>query len=236
MSTRIGILGGTFDPIHRGHLAAAAAARRALRLDRVLFVPSSIPPHRPTPPLASEFHRFAMVALAISGRASYEASDIELQMGGLSYTSRTLEYFASLGHPPSSLFFITGADAFADIDTWHAYPQLLERAHFVVVSRQGRERSARRTLPVLARYMREAARLDPEKLGSSPLPSILLVAATTPDVSSTQIRQLLERKGRLSDAVPAAVAGHIERHHLYEMPRVGLEPRGRRTRTVARQT
>jgi nicotinate-nucleotide adenylyltransferase len=172
MSTRIGILGGTFDPIHRGHLAAAAAARRALRLDRVLFVPSSIPPHRPTPPLASEFHRFAMVALAISGRASYEASDIELQMGGLSYTSRTLEYFASLGHPPSSLFFITGADAFADIDTWHAYPQLLERAHFVVVSRQGRERSARRTLPVLARYMREAARLDPEKLGSSPLPAM----------------------------------------------------------------
>jgi nicotinate-nucleotide adenylyltransferase len=222
MATRIGILGGTFDPIHRGHLAAAAAASRTLGLERVLFVPSSIPPHRPTPPLASGFHRFAMVTLALSGHRAYEASDVELQMGGLSYTSRTLQHLASQGHPPSCLFFITGADAFAEIETWHEYPRLLERAHFVVVSRPGRAgQAARARLPQLSTYMRDAARIDRRTLAQSSLPSILLVSASTPDVSSTRIRQLIERKGRLQEAVPAAVADHIHRHRLYRATRAG---------------
>jgi nicotinate-nucleotide adenylyltransferase len=236
MTTRTGILGGTFDPIHRGHLAAAGTALRALKLERVLFVPSSIPPHRPTPPLASEFHRFAMVTLALSGYSAYEASDIELRMGGLSYTSRTLEHLAAQGHPPSSLFFITGADAFAEIDTWHEYPRLLERAHFVVVSRPGPSgQTTRDTLPSLARYMRDAASVNPGALARSPLPSILLVSASTPDVSSTRIRQIIERKGRLTDAVPAAVADHIARHGLYQqrMRRRGVTAGGR-ARTVER--
>jgi nicotinate-nucleotide adenylyltransferase len=225
MRTRTGILGGTFDPIHRGHLAAAAAACRALRLHRVLFVPSSIPPHRPAPPLASAFHRFAMVSLAIAGHPAYEVSDIELEMGGLSYTSRTLACLAAHGHPPSSLFFITGADAFAEIETWHEYPRLMERAHFVVVSRPGRgQPSTRDALPALARHMRNASTVDVGRLARARLPSILLVSASTPDISSTRIRRLLERRGRLSDAVPSAVADHIERHDLYRPIRARSRP------------
>ncbi len=218
MTGRTGILGGTFDPIHLGHLAAAATAHRALKLDRVLFVPSSIPPHRPTPPLASAFHRFAMVSLALSGHPEYEVSDIELELGGFSYTSRTLEHLASDGYPPSSLFFITGADAFADIATWFDYPRLLERAHFVVVSRPGPgQPSSADAVPALASHMHDVSAIEIGALEERRLPSILLVSAPTPDVSSTRIRQLLEQGERLSDALPGSVADHIRRHGLYNV-------------------
>src|SRR5574340_779134 len=133
----IGVLGGTFDPIHVGHLDAADAARQALSLDRVLVVPASDPPHRPDDPRASVFHRFALVSLAIADRPTFLASDLELQQPGPSYTSLTLQRLASLGYEPSNLFFIVGADAFAEIATWYDYPALLDRAHFAVVTRPG---------------------------------------------------------------------------------------------------
>src|SRR5689334_17989878 len=87
---RLGLLGGTFDPIHVGHLDAADAAQRAMRLDEVRFIPSHDPPHRPSDPRASAFHRFALVSLAIEGHPSYRASDVELRREGPSYTTDTL--------------------------------------------------------------------------------------------------------------------------------------------------
>ena len=133
---RIGILGGTFDPIHWGHLEAAFAAETALNLMRVMVVPSSLPAHRPQPH-ASSFHRFAMVALAVGGRAGWRASDLELRDESQSYTSATLDKFHERGYKASELYFILGSDAFADIATWMHYPAILDRAHFVVISRPG---------------------------------------------------------------------------------------------------
>ena len=123
---RVGLLGGTFDPVHQGHMAAAEAARRALSLDRVLFVPSHQPPHRPAEPRASAFHRFAMVSLAVASRDEFAASDRELRRPGPSFTADTLRELHASGTDPRQIFFIIGTDAFAEIASWRDYPALLE--------------------------------------------------------------------------------------------------------------
>jgi nicotinate-nucleotide adenylyltransferase len=206
---RLGVLGGTFDPIHVGHLAAADAARRALGLDRVLLMPSHTPPHRPQQPQASPFHRFAMAALAAQGHAGLAASDLELQAPGPTYTSDTLERLTACGYRPLQIFFITGADAFAEIDSWRDYPAILDRGHFVVISRPGLPAEAlRNRLPALASRMTTAS----EGLSS---PAIVLVDAATPDVSSTAIRQRSASGLPLNGLVPSLVADHITRHQLY---------------------
>jgi nicotinate-nucleotide adenylyltransferase len=211
--TRIGILGGTLDPVHCGHVAAAVAARQALQLSEVLVLPSRIPPHRPVQPVASPFHRFAMAALAVSGVSGLLASDEELQLDGPSYTADTLDRLHARGQTPSQIFFITGADAFADIATWKRYPDVLELANFVVVSRPGHPIDALRSrLPALAGRMRAA---DGGVTPSGDTPSIFLLQAATPDVSSTVVRDRLRRSESIAGLVPPLVETHILQHRLY---------------------
>jgi nicotinate-nucleotide adenylyltransferase len=211
---RVGILGGTLDPVHCGHLDAAAAAKRALRLDEVLILPSSVPPHRACP-AASSYHRFAMVALAISGRAGWRASDLELTDPAPSYTSDTLAKLHALGFQPQELFFITGADAFAEIATWKNYPALLDLAHFAVVSRRGLAASAMaERLPALAPRMHRAA----EDWESHHAALIFLIDAPTADVSSTAIRRACASGESIAGMVPEAVRQHIVQHGLYDAP------------------
>ena len=131
---RIGLLGGTFDPIHLGHTELASLAQTTLSLTQVLVIPANVPPHR-TKPLTSSFHRFAMTALAVAGRDGWRASDVELRHEAPSYTATTLGRFHQQDYQPTELFFLIGADAFAEITTWREYPQILDRAHFAVVSR-----------------------------------------------------------------------------------------------------
>ena len=151
--TRIGILGGTFDPVHLGHVETALAAARALALDRVLLLPSGVPPHRRAP-IASRFHRFAMTALAVTGVEPLAASDVEIGEPGPSYSYDTLARLQASGMDASQLFFITGADAFAEIATWSRYPDVLDMAHFVVISRPGcGAADLPRLLPTLASRM-----------------------------------------------------------------------------------
>lgn len=209
---KIGILGGTLDPIHCGHLAAAIAVRDVLQIARVLVLPSNVPPHRPVQPIASSFHRFAMAALAVSGVPALEASDDELRSHGPSYTADTLERLLGRGMTASQIFFITGADAFAEIATWKRYPDVLNLANFVVVSRPGSsidDLPAR--LPALAARMRPAT-AAPVNDGSS---SIYLLKAPTPDVSSTIVRARLARGESIHGLVPALVETHIHQHGLY---------------------
>jgi nicotinate-nucleotide adenylyltransferase len=208
--TRIGILGGTLDPIHCGHLAAAVAARDAFDLSEVLVLPSRLPPHRAVQPLASPFHRFAMASLAVSGVPALYASDDELQRDGPSYSADTLDRQHARGIPASQIFFITGADAFAEIATWKRYPEVLELANFVVVSRPGHPIDALASrLPALANRMRA--------VGTPPgaQPSIYLLEAPTPDVSSTVVRARLGRGESVTGLVPALVETHILQHRLY---------------------
>jgi nicotinate-nucleotide adenylyltransferase len=213
--TRQGLLGGTFDPIHHGHLDVAEAARLALRLDRVVLVPSHIPPHRRAPQ-ASAAHRFAMAALAVQNRDALRVSDLEIAADGPSFTASTLDRLAAQGIDTKGLFFITGADAFRDIRTWRHFPAILDRCHFVAVSRPGCPAVSLRTaLPELANRMVDAPCSDPSS------PGIFLVEATTAAVSSTDVRQRVADGAPLSGMVPDAVAGHIVKHGLYRTPRPG---------------
>jgi nicotinate-nucleotide adenylyltransferase len=203
-STLVGILGGTFDPIHLGHLEAASAARNALSLDRVLLLPSRTPPHRSMEPGASVYHRFAMTAIAANGREGMLASDLELRRDGPSYTALTLEALQHEGFAPSQLVFIIGSDAFAEIGTWYDYPRLLTLANFVVVSRPGAPFSMAERIPV-----------PQSGIPRSAPTSILHVDAKTPDVSSTDIRRRVASGESIEGVVPPCVAEHIRRHRLY---------------------
>jgi nicotinate-nucleotide adenylyltransferase len=217
---RVGLLGGTLDPIHLGHLETASAARRELNLELVYVLPSNVPPHRVQQPIASSHHRFAMTALAVNGVDGLRASDIELSTIGPSYTADTLSRFArSTGFDASQIFFITGADAFAEIETWYRYPDVLDLANFVVVSRPGfRVEQLRDRLPALASRM---LNLDPQQRESpsrqqeTSRQSIFLVNATTPDVSSSDIRQRLLTGRSIAGLVPPLVERHIVQHQLY---------------------
>ncbi|HVC21124.1 MAG TPA: nicotinate-nucleotide adenylyltransferase [Vicinamibacterales bacterium] len=228
MSHRLGILGGTFDPIHVGHLAVAEAARRALQLDRILIIPSHTPPHRTPEPGASAYHRFAMAAIAIADESGCLVSDMELAAGGVSYTSRTLARLHEQGHPRGQLYFLTGADAFGEIATWKNYPALLDQAHFAVVSRPGCSvEDLRRRLPDLAGRMIDALGepLHPPAGGGT---AIFLIDAATPDVSGTAIRTRAAASESLSGLVTPGVEAHIRRHHLYTTAAdLALRPAGR---------
>ncbi len=231
----LGVLGGTFDPIHLGHVAAADAAQQTLGLESIVLVPSRIPPHRADPVSASGTHRLAMAQLAAAGRPGWSASRIELNREGPSYTYDTLvalgeskskalsERGASRSDAPSEskgtqIFFITGADAFAEIATWSRYPAVLDLAHFVVVSRPGITLdSLRERVP--SAFERDAPR-PPASLREllAPKTRVILVEAHTPDVSSTEIRRRVREGESLSGFVPDSVADYIRTHHLYLGP------------------
>jgi nicotinate-nucleotide adenylyltransferase len=211
-AVRIGFLGGTLDPIHLGHLETARAAAAVLLLDRVEIVPSRIPPHRHQRPCASPFHRFAMAALAVNGIDGLTVSDMELAAPGPSYTADTLTRLHATGLSAAQIFFIAGADAFAEIETWARYPEVLDLAHFVVIARPGHPVSAlRERLPDLSRRMTHD--LDPSRFSE---PAVFLVDAGTPDVSSTEVRRRVARREPLTGLVPPAVEAHILQHALYD--------------------
>ena len=227
---KLGVVGGTFDPIHNGHIAAAAAAQQALELDAIMLIPSRIPPHRASPATASAEHRFAMAQLAAADRPGWQASRIELDREGPSYSFDTLVELreklrgeAAMSEAPGDaisgagnrvewqIFFIVGADAFAEIATWSRYPAVLDLAHFVVVSRPGI------TLDSLREKVPSAFSHRPSAIGLQPSAKtrVILVEADTPDISSTEIRRRVRAGESLRGLVPESVAAYINAHRLY---------------------
>jgi nicotinate-nucleotide adenylyltransferase len=207
---RIGIIGGTFDPIHCGHLDIGDAAALALGLTRLYLMTANVPPHRPQP-RASSYHRFAMVSLAVAGRPGWRASDLELRFELPSYTSSTLQRFRERGYAPQELFFVLGADAFSEIEGWHDYPAIMGAANFAVVSRPGYPvDKLRQELPRLAGRM-----VQPPIAGAESELAIILVGAHTAAVSSTAIRERRAAGESIVGMVPSLVQQHIEQHGLY---------------------
>jgi nicotinate-nucleotide adenylyltransferase len=200
----LGVLGGTFDPIHKGHLAAADAAQTSLRLDAVTLIPSRIPPHRHDPVGASAEQRFEMAALAASEKPGWSASRIEIDREGPSFTYDTLVQLAQKVSVTSQFFFILGADAFAEIATWSRYPAVLDLAHFVVVSRPGITLDSLRA--------RVPSAFDRQ---SSAQTRVILLESPTPDISSTDIRRRVRAGKSLAGLVPDSIAAYIRQHRLY---------------------
>jgi nicotinate-nucleotide adenylyltransferase len=194
---RLGILGGTFDPIHAGHLAAAHAAMECARLDRVLFVPSAQPPHR-GPASAPAEDRLAMVRLAIEGEADFEASDVEVRRGGKSYTVDTLTELHRT-NPGDELFLILGWDAARLFRSWHDPDQVSRLASVVIVARPGTDA------------------MEASELAGTGIPSARVVKCTvpTPDVSSSDLRLALAAGESVAGKLPAAVERYMASRHLY---------------------
>ena len=190
---RIGILGGTFDPIHNGHLAIADIARTRASIDRMLFVPNRTPPHKPAP-FANEQHRVAMLELALADTPAYTWSDIELRRTGPSYTIDTLRALAT---PSQRLVLILGSDAAALLPQWYQAQVIGDYCDVVVLSRHGApvdHQSIHHALPNLTLHMIQWAGMD---------------------VSSSDIRMRCQRNASIRPYVPAAVADYIAHHELY---------------------
>ncbi len=197
---RIGLLGGTFDPIHVGHLGAASAASECAGLDRVIFVPSAQPPHRGAA-VASAEDRLAMCRLAIEGEARFDVSDVEVRRGGRSYTVDTLrEMRARL--PGDELFLILGWDAAKMLRTWRDPLVVAELATIVVVSRPGTQAPAAHDL--------ESAGLASDR--------VILCLRATPHVSASALRAAIARGESVSGKVPGLVKDYIAAHRLYPDP------------------
>ncbi|MCX6552733.1 MAG: nicotinate-nucleotide adenylyltransferase [Acidobacteria bacterium] len=215
IASRTGVLGGTFDPIHLGHLAVAHAATHALALARVLLLPSRLPPHRPVDASASPDDRFAMVTLAAKTDEHLVPSDLELRRTGPSYTADTLRALHAAGYDRWQLFFLTGADAFAEIAMWREYPAVLDLAHFVVCARPGTPvTTLRGRLPGLAARMCLLGAAG-EVADDETRTRVFLLDSPTPDVSSTEIRARARAGRPLAGLVPPEVDSYIRRHGLY---------------------
>ena len=190
---RIGILGGTFDPIHEGHLALAHAAAKELKLDRLIFVPAYQHPiqQKEFKIIASAQDRLEMVKCAIKGESKFEISDCEIKRQGVSYTIDTLRFFRTQYPKPHELFFITGGDWARGLDQWKEIDVIFSLAHFVVASR-----------PCF-----DIKRLPQgvEFLNFAPL-----------NISSTEIRSQLRAGKSTESLVPQEVLDYIGRHHLYQ--------------------
>lgn len=195
---RLGVLGGTFDPIHNAHLVAAAAVRNALELDLVLFVPTGESWHKSPGPLASPEDRLSMANAAIAGHDGFAVSSVDIDRAGPTYTVDTLsalEQAWAVEHPhePATWFFITGADALADVPNWRDPEGIMSCAQLVGVSRPGHALDA----------------------GSAMQGRFVLVEVATPDLSSTQIRERVRDGKSIAGLVPDAVAQYIAQHGLY---------------------
>jgi len=217
---RIGVFGGTFNPIHIGHLRSAEEVCEAQRLDRVLFIPSAAPPHKRAGQLVSAAHRLAMVRLAIAGNPRFRVSTIETDRGGLSFSVDTLQ--ALHAHTPRARFaFIIGLDAFREIATWKDYRNLFALCDMIVTSRPPRRAAAlRAAIPVAVRQefcYRRASRTLEHRTGTQ----IAFQRLSDLDISASAVRARLHDGSSIRYLVPTAVERYIVRHRLYAA-QVGL--------------
>jgi nicotinate-nucleotide adenylyltransferase len=213
---RIGLFGGTFNPIHLGHLQAAADVRASFGLGQVLFIPSYIPPHKTSADIASAADRFRMVELACAGREGFVPSPLEVEAHERSYSILTLSKVKGL-YPEAWTFFILGIDAFLEIGTWHEYESVLDECLFIVTDRPGFDLGS--ASGVLGGRLRDRICRVPE---GGPADETLfsrfgvfLLPIKALDISATDIRDRVRRGERTDGLVPAPVADYIRKHQLY---------------------
>jgi nicotinate-nucleotide adenylyltransferase len=211
---KLGILGGTFDPIHYGHLRTAEEVGEGLGLDKVYLIPSASPPHKTQIPVTPFHHRLAMTTLGIGASSLLEAQDLEGKRPGLSFSIETLRSLQGVMDPKPELFFIVGADAFVDIRTWKEYEKLFDYADFVIVERPGyATKDPEGLLGTLGLRFRPGS-----GKGTFVLPSghrLMFLEATLMDISSTRIRNLVASRKSIRYLLPDSVLDYIVEHRLY---------------------
>ncbi len=194
---RIGIMGGTFDPIHNAHLFLAEEARVSYSLERVLFVPNGNPPHKEGELLTSAEHRFAMTEIAIAGNPYFFASRLELDRAGIVYTYDTLRLLQE-EYPSAKIYYLTGIDTVLEMLTWHRPQEVLKMAQFIAATRPGFDSSQ-----------------IAERLPESFEKRISLLPTTELNISSTEIRARVRKGKPIRYLTPERVVDYIEAHRLY---------------------
>ncbi len=197
---RLGLLGGTFDPIHIGHLSLAQAAQEELGLDQVLFIPAGNPPHKQGKPVTEAEHRLCMVELAVSGNPDFEVSTVDMARQGPSYTVDTLRQLRQV-YPRHVLVFIIGADSLLDIARWHKPREILAQCHVAAAERPGFD------LARTEKAMGELYDLHRER--------IHLFSAPLLEISSTRLRELCFEGRSIRYLAPDPVVDYIAQHRLY---------------------
>jgi nicotinate-nucleotide adenylyltransferase len=216
---RLGIFGGTFNPIHIAHLRCAEEARAALRLDRVLFIPTASPPHKRGRDIAPASDRLSMVRLAIRGNPAFSVSSVEIDRPGRSYSVDTLRILRERMPQRTRFVFLVGLDAFREINTWKDFPALFTLADFAVFARPPESLPVpQRLLPVAVRKQfcyRQSVNVLVHSSGNR----VHFLKATALDISASAIRRYVRNGRPIRYLVPPAVESYIRRHGLYARTR-----------------
>lgn len=198
---RLGLFGGSFDPIHRGHIEPVRAARKALGLERVIYLPTAVPPHKPERVLAPAHSRYAMVEMALLGEEGLYASTFELTLGRPAYTIETLEHFQE-AMPGVDLHLLVGGDSYADLDHWVRWREIVEAARLVVLTRPG--------------WTLEEASLSPGLADLTHSGRVVFLGQPPVDVSSTRLREMFARGEQPPPGtVPESVVRYVQKYGLY---------------------
>jgi len=217
---RIALYGGTFDPIHCGHLEVARKVSRLFEIDQLLFVVAEVAPHKLIGEVTPALHRYAMLALATQDEPGLLISTFELDAPGRCYTVDTLAHFKAELEQPADLFFVMGADSWSDITNWRDCDRLLRMANHIVVSRPGYELTMDHIKPELRERIIDLRGMDSDQTSDairvSEAEKIFITNAVMTDVSGTDIRRAVrENKGELNKLVPPVVGDYIGKYELY---------------------
>ncbi|NOT14972.1 MAG: nicotinate-nucleotide adenylyltransferase [Methylotenera sp.] len=214
MSKSIGILGGTFNPIHFGHLRMAQELAEDLALNEVRFIPASNPPHKNTPSVSAQ-HRAAMVQLAIESNPLFKLDTRELHRSGASYTLDTLQSLREdLGHEASITLFM-GSDAFTKFDTWHRWQEIIQLCHIALVPRPQTNVEGHKLSKNLETFLHNHYAEHRDELHDAPAGLITMRQITVLAISSTAIRHALQQKNTIRYLMPDSVIDYIKLHQLY---------------------
>jgi nicotinate-nucleotide adenylyltransferase len=211
---RVGLFGGSFNPVHFGHLRAAEEVREALNLDLVYFIPASSPPHKTEGDLAPAEHRLHIARIATKGNRHFMVSDVEVRRPGRSYTVDTARYFISTLRPPMTLYLMMGTDQFAELDTWKDVDELTRLCSIVVHSRprEGEQSPSKVSLAAIARF--GYSKSDDHYVQPSGQ-TLSFVQTTVFPISATIIRQKIRQGRSVRYLLQSDVIDYIQRHALY---------------------
>lgn len=220
---RIGLFGGTFNPIHTGHLRIAAEIREHFALDRIIFIPTGIPPHKGDSGVIAPVHRLHMAELAVAPYKDFSVSPVEADRQGFSYSIDTVKYFQKELGDAVELYFILGIDAFLEIRTWKNTEELLALCHFIVIPRPGYRFSDLKNAEILPLSGLESAELEKLDRGEVPRLSLklseryhLFLERITPcDISSTELRAFIKEGKEVKNLLPESVLLYIMKKRLY---------------------
>jgi nicotinate-nucleotide adenylyltransferase len=218
---RIGLFGGTFNPIHRGHVEVAEDVLKQFKLDHIYFIPCALPPHKTHGALASAKDRVEMVRLALKDRSALTVSNIETERGGSSYTIDTLKAFRSMYSPETALYFMVGVDAFLELHTWMSYRELLDLCAFVVMTRSLPDQTPIALAPLALDYTRHhisdgyTLASNGKELVHADKKTIYPVSVTPIAIASTQIRDRVRQGKPIHPWVNPAVSDYIDNKGLY---------------------